>query len=210
MEKPLVKIISAPIGRIVVDSLPFSQSGTPGQAVALKADGVFGVAGYLGVISYQRVLSILDAEMGFWAVTTAGQYDGGMTVKQMQGLSMPRGATAFLDVEGLAAFHADIPGLTAKINAWGRAVKAAGFIPGLYVGVPQPFTSDELWKLYVQVYWKGQGSVRDRNNALAEPTKCGFSVSQMYPSVVRASSVLVDVNIVGQDYLGRTPTMVIA
>ncbi len=203
-----MKIIDAPVGSLIVDSLPFSQAGISTQAMNLKTSGVFGVAGYLGVINSVRLGYVLAAGLGFMAVTLAGQYDGPTAVKQAQALALPKGSTIFLDVEGLTAFHANIPDLTAKINAWGTAIVAAGFIAGLYVGVPQPFTSDELWKLNVQRYWKGQGSVRDRNNALAEPTKCGFCVTQAYPSVQRGGT-LVDVNMVGQDYLQRVPSLIV-
>ena len=74
--------------------------------------------------------------------------------------------------------------------------------------MPQPLTSEELYALKgITRYWKGQGSQRDRNNSLAEPKGCGWCMTQMWPSYIRYG-VLVDANMVGQDYKGRTPTMV--
>ncbi len=196
----------APIGARVVDSLPFSQSGTLAQANALKASGVDALAGYLGVISKERVAAVLAAGMGYLPVTLAAEYNDGANdeIAQLKALGIPAGVTVFLDLEGLAAFKSDPVALAGKINAWADAILAAGYIPSLYVGVPQPFTSDELWKLRVQRYWRGQGSIRDRNNTLAEPTGCGWCMTQMYPSHT-LGGVWVDSNMVGQDYKGRVP-----
>jgi hypothetical protein len=95
-------------------------------------------------------------------------------------------------------------GLSGLINAWADAVSGAGWMPGLYVGAPQPLSSDELFALRVVRYWHGQGRCVDRSGLLAEPT-CGWVMSQMYPSAVRGG-VLVDVNVIGQDYRGRLPS----
>ncbi len=145
-------------------------------------------------------------------MTTAGQYDGQLAVKQLQALGTPPGHAVFLDLEGLTAFHANVPELITKIQLWAKYVTAAGYIAGLYVGSPQPLTSDELWKLAgITLYWRGQGSIRDRFNNLAEPTKCGWCLTQAYPSInVPLAGILVDSNLVGQDYLGRIPTLVAA
>lgn len=197
----------APVGAVVVDSLPFSMGGTPAQAAALKARGVSALVGYLGVITPARVAMVLDAGMAFIPVTLAGEYDDGPNdeLAQLKALGIPSGATVFLDLEGMKAFKSDPVQLAAKIDAWAMAILAAGYIPGLYVGVPQPFTSQELWSLKVQRYWRGQGSVRDRKNDLAEPSGCGWCMTQMFPSVTWGN-VLVDANMVGQDYRGRVPT----
>ncbi len=204
-----MRVEPCPVGARVIDSLPFSQGGTATQAKALKATGIDGIVGYLGVIDAERLGFILDAGLGFWAVTLAGHYDGGQTVQALRALGVPPGMSAFLDLEGLAAFHTEPAALESKIDAWADTVATGRFLPGLYVGVPQPFTSDELWNLRVSRYWRGQGSVRDRMNNLAEPTGCGWAVTQMYPSILRAQ-VLVDVNVVGQDYKGRVPAWCVA
>lgn len=198
-----------PVDSRVADSLPFSQGGTPQLACALAASGVDAFAGYLGAVTPAILDAVLGSGMGFIPVTFAGAYNGGpqFTLDQLKLLGIPSGATVFLDMEGVAAFHTDPATLIGKVNAWADSVVTAGYLAGLYCGVPQPLTSDELWKLRVSRYWKGQGSLRDRFNGLAEPTGCGFCMTQMFPSVLRAG-VLVDCSMVGQDYKGRTPTMV--
>ncbi len=205
-----MRVEPAAVGARLVDSLPFSQSGTGAQAHALQVSGVDAVAGYLGVINRDRLGFILGAGMAFVPVTLAGEYNDGPDdeIGQLATLGIPRGATVFLDMEGMAAFKADPAQLIAKVNAWADAIAAAGFVPGLYVGVPQPLSSDELYALRVSRYWRGQGSVRDRRNALAEPTGCGWCMTQMFPSVQRGG-VLVDCNIIGQDYKGRVPAWVV-
>jgi hypothetical protein len=176
--------------------------------VALQESGVHALAGYLGVINAARVGFLLDAGLAFLPVTLAGEYNDGPAdeVGQLQALQVPNGTTVFLDLEGMTAFKTDPALLIAKINAWAEGILAAGFTPGLYVGVPQTLTSAELYALKVQRYWRGQGSVRDRNNALAEPN-CGWCITQMYPSLTRGNT-WVDCNMIGQDYKGRVPAWV--
>ncbi len=203
-----MKVAPARVGCTLVDSLPFSQGGTETQARALRASGVDGLVGYLGCMSASRLAHVLDAGLAYIPVTLAGEYNDGPAdeLGQLAALGIPRGATVFLDMEGMAAFKADPPTLIAKVNAWADGIAAAGFIPGLYVGVPQPLTSEELYALRVSRYWRGQGSIRDRHSALAEPT-CGWCMTQAYPSVTWGG-VLVDVNMVSQDYRARVPSWV--
>ncbi len=205
-----MRAVPARVGAVLVDSLPFSQSGTFMNAVALKDAGVHALAGYLGVINKDRLAGLLSAGLGYLPVTLAGEYNDGAgdEVAQLKALSIPTGTTVFLDMEGLAAFNTDPKVIIEKVNRWSADILAAGYVPGLYVGAPQPLTSFELWKLSSQRYWRGQGSVRDRNGALAEPTGCGWCVTQMWPSVTLAGT-LVDCNMVGQDYKSRVPTWVV-
>ncbi len=193
------------VGALCVDSLPFSQSGTAAQAHALKAAGIDAVYGYLGVINAERVGFIVDAGMRVLPVTLAAHYDGPSSVAQLKALSMPSGVTTCLDVEGMTAFRSDPIALAQAINLWADHVDGNGFMSGGYFGSPQPFTSDEMWKLHVKRYWRGQGRIVDRHGVLAEPTKSGWCVTQMYPSVTRGG-VLVDIDVIGQDYLGRVPS----
>ena len=206
-----MKVVDVPVGSVVCDSLPFSLAPTRSAANGLSNNGVKAIAIYTGSVGTAVQLA-LEEELGVIPVTRAGAYDNGASdeLKWLQDNGLPKGANVFLDLEGKVTFQQHGDGkLTKLVTDWAVAIAAAGYIPGLYVGVPQPFTSDELWKLPVQRYWRGQGSVRDRNNSLAEPTGCGWCMTQMYPSVMRAG-VLVDCNMVGQDYKGRVPNMAVA
>ncbi len=198
-------------GARVVDSLPFSQTGSGMAAVGLWNAGAQAVAGYLGVINQTRLGYILGAGMAYVPVSLASEYtDGGADeVAQLKALAIPQGVTVYADLEGLGAFKSNPSLVISKLNEWATDITAAGYIPGLYVGSPQPLTSSELWLLKVSRYWKGQGACRDRYGNLAEPTTCGWGMTQMYPSV-QAGGTLVDWNMVGQDYLGRLPTWCVA
>lgn len=195
------------VGAVVADSLPFSIGGTAIQAQRLQSEGIDCFVGYLGAMNPTRLKYILDAGLAYMPVTFGGEYEDGPLdeIAQLKSLGIPSGTSVWLDMEGLKAFKTDPVVLAGMINAWADAVTKAGWMACLYVGVPQPFTSDELWKLKVVRYWKGQGSVRDRKNALAEPVGCGWTMTQMFPSVTRGG-VLVDCNMVGQDFKKRTPT----
>jgi hypothetical protein len=193
------------VGARGFDSLAFSEG--VGAAATMRALGLDYFVGYLGVVSPARVVEATSCGLGFMAVTLAGRYDGAQAVAQCRALGLPSGVTVWLDLEGQTAFKADPVKLAATVNAWADAVASAGFMPGLYVGSPQPFTSVELFALRVVRYWHGQGSARDRQNELAEPT-CGWCMAQDFPSVNwRKAPVLVDVDHVSQDYRGRVPAM---
>ncbi len=191
---------TVPVGSRLVDSLPYSQGGTLAPAQALRAAGFEGLIGYLGVMSPDRLGYVLTSGLGFLPVTLAGHCDGAAAVASCRALGLPLGVTVHLDLEGAGL---TAPDTIARVNAWGDAVSGAGYNPALYVGVPQPLTSLELWELHVKGYWRGQGSIRDRANELAEP-RCGWWAHQYWPSVTRGG-VLVDVDCVGQDYHGRSP-----
>jgi hypothetical protein len=209
-----MKAVDMKVGQVVVDSLPFSQAGTLGQARVMMLHNVAAFVGYLGVINKSRLDAVMDAGLGFIPVTLAGEYKDGPEdeVGQLKALGLPPRTTVFLDVEGMSAFKADPPTLIAAINAWADRINACGFIAGLYLGNPQPLTEDELWALRVTRYWKGQGACRDRFNKLAEPRGCGWCMVQYWPSAFIGeppNNTWVDYNMVGQDYKGRTPTMVV-
>lgn len=198
--------ISLPVGSLVCDSLPFSMGGTAGNASALKAAGYVALAGYLGAMNKARLGALHGAGLGYIPVTFGGEYEDGPLdeLAQLKALGVCAGTTVFLDMEGLKAFKADVPNLLVQLRAWATAIVGAGYVAGLYMGVPQPLTSAEAMALPFTRYWKGQGSLRDRSNALVEPA-CGFCMTQMYPSITRGG-VLIDANIVGQDFRGRVPT----
>jgi hypothetical protein len=198
----------APIGARVVDSLPFSQGGNAAQAAALKAAGADGVALYLGVASPALVEACLAAGLGVFGVTLAGRFDGTAAVSQLMAWHMPMGTTHFLDVEGPSWVPPDpverekkAAELITKVKTWSAPISTAGFVPCMYVGVPQPLTSEELFALPVYRYWHGQGCVKDRSGKLAEPG-CGWVAKQAWPSRTRGG-VLVDDNQLEHDYRGR-------
>jgi len=179
--------------------------GTAKDAKGLAAAGVDSVALYLGVAKPAQANACWDAGMGCFGVTLDNAWNGDMAVSQAKALGFPAGTTLFLDMEADTVNNSKAPEIIDKVNAWADKVAAAGYLPGLYVGVPQMLTSTELHKLRVYRYWKGMGRTVDRNNQLAEPTN-GWCLFQMFPSVF-AGGVWVDHNMVGQDYKTRVPVV---
>jgi len=205
------------VGARGVDSLPFSQGGTAAQARALKASGIDFFVGYLGAMNATRLGSILAAGLAFMPVTFAGEYFDGPAdeLAQLKALGIPQGCTVWLDLEGIKSFNWPAQDLIAKIDAWATAMTTAGYVPGLYVGSPQPLTADELYRLKVVRYWKAPSRVGDRNGKTWDGPACGFCCWQMWPQKnwpndTDPNRVFVDVNMIGQDFRERVPTWAVA
>lgn len=179
---------------------------TPNSAAALKAAGIDFVVRYLGSINPVELAVIVNAGLAFMPVTFGNSHDGPTAVSQCNALNLPATTTVWIDVEGKTAWDTSPNVLADNINKWCDSVSTAGFMPGMYVGEPQPFTSQQLYSLKTVRYWKGQGRCVDHSGALAEPN-CGWCVTQLWPSVTWAGT-WVDVNFIGEDYEKRVPNWV--
>lgn len=211
-----MKVETALVGARALDSLPFSQGGSARDAEALARTGCDCFVGYLGCVTPERLALVLAAGMAFMPVTLAGEYSDGAAdeIAQLQKLGLPKGCTVWLDLEGLAAWNADIPTLTKKLADWATAIAGAGYMPGLYVGCPQPLSSKQLYSLPFVRYWWGMGRCVDKTGALAEPT-CGWCMiqnphGQKNGMLWRGTGILVDSNTIQCDYWGRLPVWVVA
>lgn len=209
-----MKMENAFVGARGIDSLPFSGGGTREQAIKMKDAGVDFFVGYLGSINATRVAYLLEAGLAFMPVTFAGEYfDGGKDeVAQLQALDIPAGTTVWIDLEGQKSWQTDPIKLQEMINACADAIGGAGYLPGLYVGSPQPLTGPELARLRVYRYWKAPSLVLDRNGKdWSEPPGIGWCMYQMWPQgIFRNTGVFADVNIIGQDRKSRVPTWVVS
>jgi len=195
-----------PVGARLTDSVTLV---TAPIALRLKDEGIDGCVQYLGSVTPEIANGILNAGLGLLLVTYADAFDGKVAGARAKALRYPAGATVFLDIEGLETLHTETGLFESEIDNWSKDVEAeGGFMPGIYTGVPQPLTSTELFLRRPVRYWKGQGSLRDRFNALVEPA-CGWCMTQMYPTVVRGG-IEVDFNVVGADFEGRVPSWAIA
>lgn len=208
-----------PVGSRLVDSYPFSLGGTKAQAEALRRDEVDGLIGYLGVMNKARYEAVLDAGLGFVAVTLANRFDGARAVAQAAALGYPPGSTIALDIEGRkilngiewpilapAARDTHAKQIWTACLGWKTTVANAGYKTQLYVGSPQPLTTKELTDLAFDGYWNALSREVDRTGQLAEPTQ-GWNTWQMIPELYwRQSGVWVDVNMVGWDFRKRLPS----
>ena len=203
-----MNVAPVPVGSRIFDSLPFSIGGTVEEACLIRSQGYDGFVGYLGAIHADLTNAMFTAGMGVMAVTFGSAYDGPAAVKQLKTAGLPPGVTVFFDCEGKQAYNTPPAQLAAAINDGAKCLQDAGYLAGLYLGSPQPLTSEELTDLAVTRYWHGQGRCVDRFGKLAEPLS-GWCMWQMWPSVT-VSGVLVDANIVGQDYRQRVPSWAVA
>ncbi len=211
-----MKTQQASVGARGVDSLPFSQGGTAEQARALKCSGVDFFIGYLGAMTPARLALVLSAGLAFMPVTFASAYSNGAAdeIAQLRALGIPAGTSVWLDLEGLAAWHAHPATVMAQLKSWADAINAAGWMACLYVGAPQPLTGPELYSLPFVRYWLGIGRCVDRNGDDAYPA-CGWCMRQDWHGqksgmMWRDTGVFVDTNSVQCDHKGRLPAWVVA
>lgn len=183
------------------------------ECEAIKAAGFRFVVRYLGSVSVLELAAILAAGLAFMPVTYAKNYNGGSAVHDLRALSIPAGATVWLDLEGETSAPAD---LIAKINAWASQIEGAGYEPGLYVGAGCVLTSEELFALRVKRYWNSCSREVDRNGKVANPA-CDYCMDQLRPYncgrdgvPYAVPGVVVDVDVIQQDNKGRLPSWVVA
>jgi hypothetical protein len=211
-----MKVANAFPGARGVDSLPFSNGGSADQAKRLAASGVEFFVGYLGAMNAARLKHVLDAGLAFMPVTFAGEYKDGAAdeLAQLKALGIPAGVTVWLDLEGLDAWNTPADQLMALINAWARDIKAGGWMPGLYVGAPQPLTGKQLYSLGVVRYWLGIGRCIGKDGLDAYPD-CGWCMRQDWHGqklgmLWKNTGVFVDTNSIQCDHKGRLPAWVVA
>jgi hypothetical protein len=211
-----MKAVKAFPGARGVDSLSFSKGGTADQARKLRASGVEFFVGYLGAMNPVRLAAVLDAGLAFMPVTFAGEYKDGAAdeVAQLKALGVPLGTTVWLDLEGVDAWNTPADKLMALINAWAADIAWAGYMPGLYVGAPQPLTGPELYSLKVVRYWLGIGRCVSKDGKDAYPA-CGWVMRQDWHAqgngmMWKDTGVFVDTNSIQCDHKGRLPVWVVA
>jgi hypothetical protein len=181
----------------------------------LRASGIDYFVGYLGAIDAGRLEVVVDAGLAFMPVTFADAFDGNSAVEQCEALALPAGCTVWLDIEGKKVWAMNPQEVIARVNGWADAVIGGGYMPGLYVGSPQPLTGDELYALHVVRYWKAPSRVIDRNGRVWDGPACGFCMYQCWPSKnwptdTDPNRVFVDVDFIQEDLRGRLPAWVVA
>jgi len=179
---------------------------TPTTAAGLKREGMQFAVRYLGSVTAEELCAILSAGLAFMPVTFAKHYNGMSAVAALRALSIPEGCTVWLDLEG----ETDPPAaIIAKINAWAGQIQAGGYEAGLYVGAGCVLTSEELYRLKVTRYWDSCSREIDRDGRAAAP-RCDYCMTQMRPFNTTIAGVIVDVDVVQRDVMGRLPSWVVA
>lgn len=186
------------------------------HAVALKAWGIDFVIRYLGSVTKSEVEGILEGGLAFMPVTfglkhgtslnaaLGGTYGAG-SVLQVKALDLPPGVTVWLDLEDCTGTADDI---AAFVNAWCVPIRAAGYMPGLYVGSGAVLSGAQLYKLAVVRYWQSLSRETDAKGLISEPS-CGWCMIQLFDSQTVAG-VWVDIDVIQNDYSKRMPVWTIA
>lgn len=203
------------VGARGVDSLQFSNGGTQAQAEVLKNTGIDFFVGYLGAMNAARLGHVLSAGLAFMPVTFAGEYKDGAAdeIAQLKALGIPAGVSVWLDLEGLDAWNMNPVELSRLINRWATDIAAAGWMPCLYVGAPQPLSGADLYALKVVRYWLGIGRCVDKSGRDAYPA-CGWTMRQDWHNQGvrglnwRGTGVFVDTNSIQCDHRGRLPAWI--
>lgn len=198
------------------------QTITPEACRWLVLNGYHFVVRYLGGLTREELDRILCAGLAVMPVTYSrgagwtpsgplGEEDGDLAVDRLEALGMPQGATVWLDLEECAGPAVQT---TAWVNAWSLVVKSAGYEPGLYVGAnPGGLDSDALWKLpFTTRYWRSCSRV-------PEPSNRGWCMQQLKPWNIKLElkpwniklgPLIVDVDVIEQDFKGDVPSWVVA
>ncbi len=134
-----------------------------------------------------------------WATPAQGTTRGGIIAAKATLARYPKGAQIFLNLEQntpQAAPGVTVAKMLAWINNWTRAVRSAGYVPGIYVGVPQLLTAGQINTIAGAVFWRSASSS-------APQAGRGFVVRQ--PSVSRPACGIVngiDTDVAGIDTRG--------
>jgi hypothetical protein len=122
-----------------------------------------------------------------------GQQDGQNAAQNAQLVGFPAGVSVWCDLEGLnrAAQAQDV---IDYCEAWYEALRAAGYVPGLYVGARALLTGQQLADLSFQHYWRSQSRVPEIPNR-------GYQLVQLFPSI-EINGVSVDIDIAQDDKKG--------
>jgi hypothetical protein len=163
---------------------------------AAERDRIF--AQGLGILPY--TFAFVTEPM---SAATGELYGGHMASVCIGALSMPPTVHVAIDLEKPAAGSLVAP----HVNAFSRKLEDVGLGPALYVGVPQPATSVELFRMIPNRYIKGGGRIVDAGGALAEPA-CGWCCIQLEPlDLYELGGVRVDVEVSKLDYEDRALTL---
>ena len=182
---------------------------TADSAAKLVAAGGSFVVRYLGSIDSAELSSIQSTGLGVCLVTFARQLgwlpsvamgveDGATDVARLRALGVPEGMLVWIDLEGSGGNASDT---AAWVNARSKALVDAGYLAGLYVGNMCVLDAQQLYELpYITRYWRAF-------NLGVPDVSCGYCQIQLYPPDQSIAGLLVDIDVVQQDYHGRLPTM---
>ena len=167
-----------------------------------------------GDLSEAEANRILDAGLALmavqhvrnagWTPTAAmGDQDGQRAGQNAALVGLPPGVSVWCDLEGVAS-GVTAQAVTGYCNAWFDTVRAAGYVPGVYVGAGYVLDESQLFQLKFKNYWRSQSQVPN-------VAKRGYQMIQLFPEI-KLNGITVDVDVTQNDFkngqaqwLVRTP-----
>ena len=129
-----------------------------------------------------------------WSPNQAmGQQDGQEAAANAATVGFPERVSLWCDLEGVKSSTQALEVID-YCKAWYRAVNAAGYLPGLFVGAGAILTSQQLYDLPFQHYWRSQSQVPDIPNR-------GYQIIQLSPSL-QVNGVWIDLDVALDDNEG--------
>lgn len=189
-----------------------------GTCSSMRAGGVKGVFRYLSDLTVSEVATITAAGLilyfvnhsrlpGWIPSAAEGGRDAAGDIANFKHLGIPVGVHMFFDLEGVGG--ASPSNLIAHLDAYASAIKAAGYIPAVYVGERSLLNSVQLYALGFVLYWHGASHVEDITGAEAGPD-CGWSIYQASMVDIPMFGVTIDWNFISGDFHQRLPVGVAA
>jgi hypothetical protein len=134
-------------------------------------------------LALMAVQHVMDA--GWSPTGNLGAQNGQWAARNANSVGFPPGVNVWCDLEGIAAGTA-AQNVIDYCNAWYNAVKAGGFVPGLYVGANAILSGQQLYDLDFQHYWQSMSQVPSIPNR-------GYQLIQNSTTTVNGIGIDVDV-----------------
>jgi Domain of unknown function (DUF1906) len=137
-------------------------------------------------------------EPGWSPSATLGQKYGSYAAQYAAEIGLPKGMHLWLDLE-TPAETATAQNCIDYENAWSTAVKAAGYLPGVYVGYGLPLSPTQLFKDFIAAaYW----SAYNYTDGVATR---GVQITQHTAEILNGISF--DPNMISADLKGNLPML---
>lgn len=124
----------------------------------------------------------------------SGVTHGRRAAANARALGFPDNVNLWMDLEGIADGW-PVQSVIDHCNMWFDVVEAAGYVPGIYVGMPCGLTADQLfWALKFHHYWRSQSA------STPDIPSRGYQMIQSMPTTV--AGIEVDPDATRRDSLG--------
>lgn len=184
----------------------------------LRNAGIRGVVRYASDLTVHEVDTIIGAGLILYFVNHSrnpgwlpsaidGKKDANRDLADLLRLGIPKGVHMAFDLEGVGGGSPS--NVIAHVNAHAGGIQAGGYLASLYVGYGALLNSVQLYALRSTLYWHSCSRIVDMAGAEAAP-ECGWAMMQISPPNINLFGVIVDYNVVMQDFSKRLPVGVAA